>query len=481
MAEKETTLKITEKKDGDFMEWYTQVVQKAELADYSIVSGCMVLRPRSYAIWEKIQDAMNTKMKKLGVRNAYFPLLIPEKLLMKEAEHVEGFSPEVAWVTSSGSEEFAERLAIRPTSETIMYDSYAKWIRSHRDLPLRLNQWCSVVRWEFKHPTLFLRTREFLWQEGHTAFAEKKDAEQEVNNVIDMYASILKDYLALPALRGKKTDKEKFAGAEYTVTLELLMPNGKAIQGPDAHHLGQHFSKAFDIKFTDSEGKEQYVWQNSWGLTTRMIGILIGIHSDDKGLVLPPRIAENKVVIVPILFEKDKDKVMNVAKEVEKKLIDYDVVLDDRDTYTPGFKFHDWELKGIPLRIEIGPKDVEKGKVVIVRRDSGDKIDVPLEKVEEKVEELLEAMHETMYQNAHAFLHSNIVKVTDKKALKKALDTKKIALIPLHKDPVVEDELKAEMAGAKTLNIPFDQPKEKATCIQSGKPASFWVYFGRSY
>ncbi len=481
MATKETTLRITVTRDADFMEWYTQVVQKAELADYSAVSGCMVLRPRAYAIWQKTQEAMNQKMKALGIRNAYFPLLIPERLLNKEAEHLEGFSPEVAWVTTSGSEEFPERLAVRPTSETIMYDSYAKWIRSHRDLPLRLNQWCNVVRWEFKHPTLLLRTREFLWQEGHTAFATQQEAQQEVMDIIAMYNEILRDYYALPGLIGRKTNKEKFAGADYTITIELLMPNGKAIQGPDSHQLGQHFSKAFNITFLDEQGKSQFAWQNSWGFTTRMIGILVGIHSDDKGLIIPPRLAENQVAIIPILFDKDKERVLKKAKEVARMLKEHDPFLDDREGYSPGWKYNDAELKGIPLRIEIGPKDVDKDQVVLVRRDTGEKQPCKMKDLPKNVDELLHAIHDHLYQKAYDFLHSHVEQATTTKEVEQLIKQQKIALIPLCDQESCEDALREKFSGAKTLNIPLDQPKQKGACLACGKPADYWVYFARSY
>ena len=311
---KEDIKGITVKKDKNFSEWYTQVVQKADLADYTKVSGCIVFKPYAYAIWENIKDIVDGKIKKMGVKNVYFPLLIPESLLKKEKEHVKGFNPEVAWVTHTGNTKLNERLAIRPTSETIMYDSYSKWIRSWRDLPLKLNQWCSVVRWEFKHGIPFLRTREFLWNEGHTVFANKGEAEKECIDILNMYYDVVKNYLALYGVKGKKTEKEKFAGAEYTLSIECFMPNGKAIQGPDSHFDGQNFAKAFNIKFIDKDEKEKYVWQNTWAITTRMIGILIAVHGDDKGLVLPPKIAPNKVVIVPILFKKDKDKVINYCK-----------------------------------------------------------------------------------------------------------------------------------------------------------------------
>src|SRR3989338_5857521 len=363
---------ITAEKD-EFSEWFSQLMLKADLADYTDVSGCIVLKPAAYAIWEMIVDECDKRFKKLGIRNCYFPLLIPEKLLSMEKEHVEGFSPEVAWVTEAGNTKLSERLAIRPTSETIMYESYSKWIRSWRDLPLKLNQWNNILRWEFKHPVPFLRTREFLWNEGHTVYATKEEAEKEKDQIIGIYKEVCEEYLALPSLVGRKSEKEKFAGAEYTISMEFYMPNGKCTQGPDFHHDGQNFAKAYDIKFLNKQGKEEYAYQNTFAISTRMLGVMFAIHSDSKGLILPPRIAVNKGIIVPILFEDSKEKVLKKAKEIEKILGKFDFILDSREEYKPGFKFNEWELKGVPLRIEIGPKDVEKNEVVLVRRDNGKK------------------------------------------------------------------------------------------------------------
>ena len=320
MSTKEKDTKgLTAEKD-EFSEWFTQIMLKADLADYTDVSGCIVFRPTAYEIWERIKYETDKRFKKLGIQNCYFPLFIPEKSLNKEKEHVKGFSPEVAWVTHAGDTKLNERLAIRPTSETIMYESYSKWIRSWRDLPLKLNQWNNVVRWEFKHPVPFLRTREFLWNEGHTAYATRKEAEAEGKDIIKIYSEICEEFLALPFLVGRKSDKEKFAGAEYTISMEFFMPNGKAIQGPDFHFDGQNFAKAYNIKFLNKEGKEEYVWQNTFAITTRMLGIMFAVHSDSKGLILPPRIAPNKVVIVPILFDDSKEKILKAAKEIKKIL-----------------------------------------------------------------------------------------------------------------------------------------------------------------
>src|SRR3989339_767059 len=387
MAKEKETVGLSAKKSQDISTWYTEVIQKSGLADYTDVSGCIVFRPYAYAIWEKIVKAVDERIKKMGVQNAYFPLFIPEKLLKKEQAHVKGFSPEVAWVTHAGDSKLEERLAIRPTSETIMYESYKNWIRSWRDLPLKINQWNNVVRWEFKHPVPFLRRREFLWNEGHTVFATKEEAEKECLDILNMYDSILKEYFALYGVKGKKTEKEKFAGAEYTLSIELFLPNGRAIQGPDSHHDGQNFAKAFDIKYLDKNEKEQYVWQNTWAITTRMIGVLIMVHGDDKGLVLPPKLAPLQVVIVPILFKDSKDKVLKEAKEIKEKLSGHlSVYLDDRDEYSPGWKFNEWELKGVPIRIDIGPKDLEKNQGVLFRRDTLKKENVNLKEVSKRVE-----------------------------------------------------------------------------------------------
>jgi prolyl-tRNA synthetase len=479
MAKKE--IGITADKD-DFSEWFTQIMLKADLADYSAVSGCIILKPSSYALWEKVHDEIDSQIKKFGVKNAYFPLFVPESLLKKEATHVKGFSPEVAWVTQGGDTKLAERLAVRPTSEAIMYDNYAKWIRSWRDLPLKLNQWNNVVRWEFKHPVPFLRTREFLWNEGHTVFATKKEAEAEMSQIIGMYSNFLKDFMALPGLIGKKTESEKFAGAEYTVTIELVLPNGKAIQGPDFHHDGQIFSKAYGIKFLNENGKEEYAWQNTWAITTRMIGVMLAIHSDNKGLIIPPKMATNQIVIVPILFDDTKEKVLKKAKEISGKLKEFNAFVDDRENYKPGFKFNDWELKGIPVRIEIGPKDIENNSVVIARRDSGEKETVKISDLQKKIPAILEDIQKSLYKKAEKHLKESIVKAESYEELKKAIENKKIGLIPYCGSSECEDWIKSETGGAGSRNIPFDQPAIKGKkCIHCKKDAKFWAYFGKSY
>ena len=405
---KETNLGITVGKQENFSEWYTQAIQKAELIEYTDVSGCLILRPGAYALWEGVREYFDKLIKRDGVKNAYFPLLIPEKLLNKEKEHVEGFSPEVAWVTHSGKTKLKERLAIRPTSETIMYESYRKWIRSWKDLPLRLNQWCNIIRWEFKNPVPFLRTREFLWQEGHTVFATKEEAEKETYHILDFYEKVFEDLMAVPVLKGLKSEKEKFAGAVYTLSVETVLPNGKAIQAGTSHHLGQNFSKAFNIKFLDKHEKSQYGWQNSWGISTRGLGILLAVHGDDKGIILPPKIAPNKVVIVPIYFKESETDVFNKAIEIKEKLRRHNPILDCRADYRPGFKFNEWELKGIPIRIEIGPRDLEDNNAILVRRDTGEKIKVGVDEIEKRTHELLHDIQENLYARAKESLCSCI-------------------------------------------------------------------------
>ncbi len=475
---------ITIKKEDDFSEWYTQVIQKADLADYSVVSGCIVYKPNSYSIWEKIRDVTDKKFKEIGVKNAYFPLFIPESLLKKESTHVAGFTPEVAWVTHAGETKLSERLAIRPTSETIMYDSYSKWIRSYNDLPLKINQWNNVVRWEFKHPVPFLRGREFLWNEGHTCFATKAEAEAEREQIIGIYNDVCENYLALPSLIGTKSKKETFAGAEYTISMEFVVPNGKAIQGPDFHHDGQIFSKAFDINFLDKNGNKEYVWQNTWAITTRMIGVLVAVHSDNKGLVLPPKLASTQVVIVPILFEDSKQEVLKQAHEIKKKLEQkgISVNLDNRDGYTPGWKFNEWEVKGIPIRIEIGPKDLEKHQVVSVRRDNGEKQILKITALDTEIELILAQIQENLFNNAKKILQQSVVEVEDLKEAKAQLEKKKIIFAPWCGSVECEDLFK-DTTGAKSLNSPLQQPKLKKAqkCFACSEPAKYWFHFGKSY
>ncbi len=483
MTEKEKTIGMTCKKAADVSKWYTEVIQKADLMSYTDVSGCIIFKPYAYAMWEIIQQEVDKRLKAMGIQNAYFPLFIPEKHLSKEAQHVEGFAPEVAWVTHAGETELQERLAVRPTSETIMYPSYSEWIRSWRDLPLRLNQWCNVVRWEFKHAVPFLRTREFLWNEGHTVFATQEEAEAERDGIISMYLEVLKDVMAIYGSPGYKSEKEKFAGAVYTCSIESFLPIGKAIQGPDFHHDGQNFAKAYDIKFRDKDDQEHYAWQNTFAITTRMLGVMIMIHGDDKGLILPPPIAPTQIVIVPILRGDDSRKVLDKCDEIKAALSkDFRVHLDDRDHYSPGWKFNEWELKGVPLRIEVGPKDLDSDQAVLVRRDNGEKNFIKTSDIKETSKTILADMHRIMYATSESTFKDAIIKTDNMDQLKEAIAAKKMALCPYCNDGECEDFIKEETGGAKTLNSPFDSPVKPGTkCIRCGKEAKINIYIAKSY
>jgi prolyl-tRNA synthetase len=473
---------ITAKKAQDFDEWYTQAIIKSELADYSPVSGCLVYRPSGYAIWEKIHDAADKEFKKAGIQNAYFPLLIPERLLSKEQEHVEGFAPEVAWVTEAGNSKLDERLAIRPTSETIIYEVVRKWIRSWRDLPLRLNLWNSVIRWEFKHPTPFLRGREFLWNEGHTMFATKEEADAERDQILGIYKRVTEEFLALPGLVGRKTDKEKFAGAVATFSIEYVMPDGKAIQGPDFHSDGQNFSKAFELSFIDQQGEKQFVWQNTWAITTRVIGVMIAAHGDDKGLIVPPKVAPIQVVIVPIVNDETRSKVLEEAKRIRDLLQDsYSVRLDDRDFLTPGRKFNEWELRGVPLRLEIGPRDISQGQVVLVRRDTSMKRAAKIIEVVAEVGRELDGIQRNLLAQAEQTLRANVRSAKTYEELKDTL-TKYGGVVQAAwcGSPECEEKVKAE-TGAKIVNVPLDQPAEVGPCVLCGNPGKAIANFAKSH
>ncbi len=469
---------IEHSKEAAFSEWYTDAILKAEVMDYSKVSGCMVFRPYGYAMWERVKEFLDAEIKQRGVRNAYFPLLIPESLLQKEQEHVEGFSPEVAWVTHGGNSELGERLAVRPTSETVIYDSYAKWIRSHTDLPLKLNQWCNVVRWEFKHPTPFLRTREFLWQEGHTAYSNKEDADAEVEDIIELYERTFEEVLAVPVIAGEKTEDEKFAGARYTYSLETLLPDGKAIQAATSHSLGQNFSTSFDITFQDEDEETKHVWQNSWGFTTRSLGIMLMLHGDDQGLILPPRIAPTQVVVTPILFSDDdtNEDILEACERVADQL-DCRVTVDDSDK-TPGWKFNHWEMKGVPLRIEIGPDDIQDDQCIAVRRDTGDKTAVDLDDIQ-KIPDMLDRIQEDLLEDARAKLHENTCHVDDVATAASVVQDGCIAVAPWCGDEECRDTLYDE-TGGKSLNKPFDEDAD-GDCAVCGSDAETRVAIARSY
>lgn len=480
--EKEKQLGITVKKEDDMAEWYQQVCLKSEVADYAPVKGCYILRPLGYALWEKIQEYFNRRMKYHGVQNAYFPLFIPESFFHKEAKHAEGFSPEVAWIANR-DEDGSERLAIRPTSETIMYDSYSRWLRSWRDLPIRINQWANVVRWETRATKLFLRSREFLWQEGHCVYETEADCDREVELFLMEYKDLAEKLLAVPVIYGKKTDKEKFAGAKYTMTIEAFMPDGKAIQCGTSHNLGQAFAEAFGLSFQDKDGEQKRPWQSSWGISTRLIGTTIMQHSDNKGLVLPPAIAPNKVVIVPILFEETMDKVLHKCQEIKELLKAFDAVLDDREDYTPGWKFNEWELKGVPLRLEFGPKDMEADQVTVVMRDTGEKQFIKIRDLKAAVPELLQQMQNRLFEAAKQNLEKSIVEVADMDALVQAINEKKLAKTVFCGDPECEDGIKDKTGGATSRCIPMDEPEAPAgsKCVHCGKDAKWNIYFSKSY
>lgn len=479
--EEENTLGITVKKAGDFSEWYNEVVLKAGLADFADIKGFMVIKPYGYAIWEKISEYFDKRIKKLGHKNAYFPAVIPDRFFEREKEHVQGFSPEVFWITEAGNEKLNEKLALRPTSETIIYDSYSRWIRSWRDLPVLINCWNSVFRAETKMTKLFLRTREFLWQEGHTCHATKEEADNEVTAILEIYRTLMEEMLAIAVITGTKSESEKFAGALYTTTLEALMPDMKAIQMGTSHNLGQHFSKAFSIKFSDKDREEKFVWQTCWGISTRLIGALVMTHSDDKGLVLPPRIAPVQAVVVPIIFEKSRKAVEKKSREIADNLSkQFSVVLDDRDGYSAGFKFNEWEMKGVPVRIEVGPKDVEKDQAVIVRRDDGSKTTVKSGELGKSVKEILEDMQKALLENSRKLLKENTHEAANKQEFLKAAEKKGMVLANWCGSEKCEEEIKAETTFTIRC-IPFEKKDRKGKCVECGKECEQRAYFARAY
>ncbi|NXC50694.1 SYEP ligase, partial [Penelope pileata] len=503
---KQTRLGLEAKKEENLADWFSQVITKAEMIEYYDVSGCYILRPWAYAIWEAIKNFFDAEIKKLGVENCYFPIFVSQAALEKEKTHIADFAPEVAWVTRSGKTDLAEPIAVRPTSETVMYPAYAKWVQSHRDLPIKLNQWCNVVRWEFKHPQPFLRTREFLWQEGHTAFATYEEAAEEVMQILDLYAQVYEDLLAIPVVKGKKTEKEKFAGGDYTTTVEaFISASGRAIQGGTSHHLGQNFSKMFEIVFEDPKkpGEKQFAYQNSWGITTRTIGIMTLIHGDNMGLVLPPRVACVQVVIIPCgitnsLSEEDKEALLNKCNEYRKRLLSVNIRVraDLRDNYSPGWKFNHWELKGVPLRVEVGPRDMKSQQFVAVRRDTGQKLTFSESEAEDKLKQILEEIQANLYNRASEDLRSHMVVADTMEDFQKELDSGKIVQIPFCGEIECEDWIKKTTArdqdlepgapsmGAKSLCIPFQPLHELqsgAKCVCGKNPAKFYTLFGRSY
>ncbi len=474
-------LGMTVKKEN-FGEWYLEVVRKAGLSDYTPIEGCIVFMPYSYAIWENIQAWLDKRFKDTGHRNVYFPLFIPEGLLKKEADHFKGFVPEVAWVTHGGSGKLGERLAIRPTSETIINVSYAKWIRSWRDLPLLLNQWCNIVRWETKAAKPFLRTKEFLWQEGHTAHATESEAEEEALRMIEIYKMLIEDQLAIPVIVGTKSEREKFAGAQTTYTLEAIMPDGKALQMGTSHNLGQHFSKAFEISFIDKDEKRKHAWTTSWGVSTRLLGALILCHGDDSGLVVPPAIAPTQAVIIPIFKEADKFKVLSAAKELFETLTKAGIRthLDDREQYTPGWKFNEWELKGVPLRLEIGPKDIAAKQTVVVRRDTGKKEAIKLVGLSKELPKMLDEIQAEMFGKAKKYFDTHIFDAKDMEEIKNLLEKRGFVRAGWCGSSECEDKLTAETT-ATIRCIPTRKEKLPQKCALCGAPAKHVVYIARAY
>ena len=471
---KDDTRGITVKKAGEMPEWYNQVILKAELADYSPIRGCMVIRPYGYAIWEGIQEYFNQRIRALGVQNAYFPLFVPESFFTKEAKHAEGFAPEVAWIEKKENET-GERLAVRPTSETIMYDAYARWIRSWRDLPLRINQWANVVRWEISDVKLFLRTREFLWQEGHCVYESESQCDMETRIILDEYARLCEELLAIPVIKGVKTEKERFAGADKTYAIEGLMPDGKSLQLGTSHNLGQNFAKAFGIKFIGKDEKDHLPWQNSWGISTRLIGGLVMVHGDDVGLVLPPRIAPLQAVIVPIIFESSKAEVLKACRKLSGDLSIRHRV-DDREEFSSGWKFNEWEKNGVPLRIEVGPRDLEKKSVVFVRRDTAEKRSVLLKDVQREAVLELDRIQRNLLDRAKKFLESHITKVAHWGEFMDPIRKGHLVLANHCGDAACEAAIKEETGGVTTRVIPLENPKPfHHSCVKCGNKSIYPV------
>ena len=465
--------------EDDFAQWYTDVVKKAELIDYTSVKGCMAIKPAGYAIWENIQKELDARFKKTGVENCYMPMFIPESLLQMEKDHVEGFAPEVAWVTHGGLEPLQEKLCVRPTSETLFCDYYSKNIKSHRDLPQLLNQWCSVVRWE-KTTRPFLRSREFLWQEGHTAHATALEAQERTEQMLNLYADFLEDFLAIPVVRGIKTDKEKFAGAKDTYTIEALMHDGKALQSGTSHNFGDGFAKAFNIQYSDKENKLQYVHQTSWGMTTRLVGAIIMVHGDNSGLKLPPRLAPTQLMIIPIAMHKEG--VLDKANELKEALLakGIRVKLDDSDK-TPGFKFSECEMRGVPLRLEIGPKDIENNQCILVRRDTGEKIVSSLENIEKEVVSLLEEIQSDMFKRALEHRQAHTYEADTMEEFTEIVENKPGFVKALWcGDRECEDKIK-ELTQATSRCMPLNGQGKEGKCVCCSKPATKMVYWGRAY
>ena len=465
--------------EDDFTKWYTDIVLKAELADYTDTKGCIAIKPYGYAIWENIQKYTDNKFKETGVENVYFPVLIPENLLQKEKDHVEGFAPEVAWVTNAGGEELEEKYCIRPTSETMFSILYSKWLSSWRDLPMIYNQWCNVLRWE-KETRPFLRSREFLWQEGHTIHETENEAKERTVKMLEIYADVVENLLAIPVLKGIKTEKEKFAGAEETYTVECLMHNGRALQSATSHYFGQNFTKAFDVRFQNRDGKEEYPYQTSWGLSTRLIGSIIMAHGDNRGLKLPPKVAPIQVVIVPIAQHKEGvlDKANELFEDLKKN---YRVKLDDRDNYSTGFKFNDWEMRGVPIRIEIGPRDIENGVAVLVRRDTCEKETVDISKLNERIGILLEEIHNNMYNMCLENVKNRTTVAYSLEEIEENLNKNQGYVKTMWCEGLECENKVKEVTGAHSRCIPFEQEVLHKKCAICGKDAKKMIVWGRQY
>lgn len=478
--EKEFVREITPRSQ-DYSQWYIDVILKAELMDYAPIKGCMVIRPYGYAIWENIQRLLDKRIKDTGHENAYFPLFIPQGLLQKEAEHVEGFAPEVALVTRGGDEDLAEPLAVRPTSESIICSMYSRWVQSWRDLPVLINQWANVVRWE-KSTRPFLRTSEFIWQEGHTCHRTEEDAEEEAQKMLGVYREFMETELAVPPITGQKTEKEKFAGALRTYTVEALMSDGKALQSGTSHNLGQHFARVFDITFLDQDDELKYVWQTSWGVSTRLIGGIIMTHGDDRGLVLPPAVTPVQIVVVPIITKKQKSEVLQKAYEIADSLRgEFRVELDDREEYSAGWKFNQWEMKGVPLRIEVGPKDLENNRVVAVRRNTGEKEEVPLEELSNRIPALLQEIQEDMLQKALEFRREHTAEIDDYSEFCDYIEQSKGFVDGYWcGEGACEDKIKDDCKGTIRCIVSSDIEEERS-CICCGRKAVARVYFARAY
>ena len=477
MAKEKKLVEAITSMEEDFAQWYTDVVKKAELCDYASVKGCMVIKPAGYAIWENIQNELDRRFKAAGVQNVYMPVFIPESLLQKEKDHVEGFAPEVAWVTHGGLEPLQERLCVRPTSETLFCDFYAKDIHSYRDLPRVYNQWCSVVRWE-KTTRPFLRSREFLWQEGHTAHATAEEAEERTTQMLNLYADFCEEVLAIPVIRGQKTDKEKFAGAEATYTIEALMHDGKALQSGTSHNFGDGFAKAFEIQYADKDNTLKYVHQTSWGMSTRIIGAIIMVHGDNNGLVMPPKIAPTQVIIIPI--QQQKEGILDAAYALRDRLSGFRVKVDDTDK-SPGWKFSECEMRGIPLRVEIGPKDLAANQAVLVRRDTHEKTTVSLDNLEEEVSRMLDTIQNDMLERARAHRDSHTSQAVTWDEFVETVDNKPGFVKAMWCGDLACEEKIKEVTGATSRCMPFAQEHLSDTCVCCGRPAKKMVYWGRAY